>query len=98
MWQGKSTMGIYVAGYENDEGKYWKNGQAILLKGEAAMSFASSIAAVDNDVYLTGVEYRGFVNGFPTGVVAKYLKNGQPIALTDGSTIAEVSDIVVVKR
>ena len=50
---------------------------------------------------MAGAEYRGYVpNGTPaiTGAVAKYLKNGQPVLLTDGSTIAEVSDIVVVKR
>lgn len=89
---------IYVVGWENYQGKYWKNGQLILLKGEAAMSFASSIAVLDNDVYLTGIEYRGLVNGSPTGAIAKYLKNGLPVTLTDGLKIVGVSDIEVVKR
>jgi hypothetical protein len=92
---------IHVAGWENYQGKYWKNGQDILLKGDAAMSYITSITVVDNNVYVAGIEYRGFVpNGSPpvTGSVAKYLKNGQPVSLTDGSTIAEVSEIAIVKR
>ncbi len=53
------------------------------------MSWAASIAVVDNDVYLVGKK---------GSVVAKYLKNGQPITLTDGSTLVDVTDIVIVKR
>jgi hypothetical protein len=73
---------VYVAVWDNDVAKYWKNGQTITLGPGAA----GSIAVMNSDVYVTD------------GYVDKYWKNGQAIALTDGTKNAYVSRIFVIKR
>ena len=47
-----------------------------------------------SDVYVAGTEY----NGSNGGGVAKYWKDGEAIALSDGTKDASANSIVVVKR
>lgn len=91
---------VYVAGSETNGtahvAKYWKNGQAVTLtNGAAVHATATSIAIAGTDVYVAGWEgdFVGRLGG--TGSVAKYWKNGQEIALTNGSRYAYTSTIAL---
>jgi hypothetical protein len=60
---------------------YWGNGKAVPLTNGPGISIANSIYVVGNDVYVAGYEAVGNENL----TVAKYWKNGVPVALTAGS-------------
>jgi len=60
------------------------------LTDGASYAVAYAIDVVGEDVYVVGMEYNS------TGIgVAKYWKNGVPIALTDGGYFAFATSIVL---
>ncbi|MBS1919507.1 MAG: hypothetical protein JST17_04560 [Bacteroidetes bacterium] len=89
--QSNKTVDIYVAGSENGQAKYWKNGQEVLLNSQSYESDATSITVVGNDVYVAGSEGDFFMYGKNK---AKYWKNGQEVLLT-GPTGAGATSIAV---
>ncbi len=82
---------VYVAGAEfgsqnvPSRAMFWKNGQPFYLTGPA-LAEAKAITVSGNDVYVAGKELG----------VAKYWKNGQAVALTNGQFDAEATDILVI--
>jgi hypothetical protein len=82
---------VYVAGAELGSqnvavrAMYWKNGQPFYLTGPT-LAEANAITVSGNDVYVAGKEFG----------VAKYWKNGQAVALTNGQFDAEARDILVI--
>ncbi|MGV3527271.1 MAG: PKD domain-containing protein [Flavisolibacter sp.] len=91
---------VYVAGSESNGSvhlaKYWKNGQAVTLTtGSTVYSSAASIAISLDDVFIAGWEgdFVGRAGG--NGAVAKYWRNGQALALTNGSTYGYSSSVAV---
>jgi hypothetical protein len=90
---------VYVAGAEyygmRAAVKYWKNGQEVALtSGSATYAQGTSIAISGSDVYVAG--WYGDVYGSAGGSESKasYWKNGQEVALTNGTTYAHASSIV----
>ncbi len=90
---------VYVAGFEDDANykrvaKVWKNGIATALPISAAATSSSAHAVVvsGSDVYVAGAET---IDVLASKYIAKYWKNGIPIALTDGTTNSYVSSIAV---
>jgi hypothetical protein len=87
---------VYVAGWEGDfldmsknRAKYWKNGQEVFLTG-ATGGGANAIVVSGGDVYVAGYDMQAGI------WIAKYWKNGVAVALTDGSKMADATDIAVV--
>jgi len=85
---------VYVAGWEYggpSMPKYWKNGNLVDLtdgtnsgyESSDAGFYATCIAASGTDVYVAGYINYGALYGNKT--VAKYWKNGSPVALSDTS-------------
>ncbi len=83
---------IYVAGWERGGSStpmYWKNGNLVNLTDGTNSGYehyepgfyAGSIAVSGNDVYVAGYINYGALYGNKT--VAKYWKNGNPVALSD---------------
>ncbi|MDX9883233.1 MAG: hypothetical protein RBS73_14315 [Prolixibacteraceae bacterium] len=58
---------VYIAGYEGNVAKYWKNGVATSLTDGTKNAHAIDISVSGNDIYVAGTE----------GKVAKYWKNGK---------------------
>jgi hypothetical protein len=84
---------VYVAGSEHNGTapvvKYWKNGQEVALtNGSTTNASAASIAIAGNDVYVAGWEGDDYGRVGGSGATAKYWKNGQEVALTNGTTYA----------
>ena len=77
-----------LATYTNNKAKYWKNGQEVILTAPYGGG-AASIAVDGNDVYVAGWDYGG------TKMKAIYWKNGQPVYLSDGTTDAKATCIVL---
>lgn len=72
---GNSNTGgnVYIAGYEGNVAKYWKNGVATSLTDGTKVSAATDIFVSGNDVYVAGGE----------GETAKYWKNGKAVVLSE---------------
>jgi hypothetical protein len=86
----KVAKWVYVAGWEGDVAKYWKNGIATNLTDGTNMARAYSIYVKGSDVHVAGREILG--NG---NAVAKYWKNGIVADLTDGTTYAQANSVFV---
>lgn len=79
---------VYVSGNENNnaspaksEAKYWKNGTAITLEGDASSNlYTTSIYVLNDDVYVAGYEIKSNGTNIP-----KYWKNGIAVNLSDGT-------------
>ncbi|UII33181.1 IPT/TIG domain-containing protein [Fulvivirga ulvae] len=73
---------VYVVGYGTDSesgnvvAKYWKNGTPVNLTDGSRPAFASDIAIVEDDIYISGSSTNN--NGEE---IAKYWKNGKPLNL-----------------
>jgi hypothetical protein len=84
-----SGTDVYVAGFENNgtrvlNAKYWKNGTAVNITNGPYPAIANSIAVSGNDVYVAGYEGIGVNQSYLNGLgIAKYWKNGSPVALSD---------------
>jgi len=70
------------------QAQYWNNDVQVSLGKYAG---ASSVAISGNDVYIAGYEWEED----KTELVAKYWKNGQPVALTDGTVYSYANSIFV---
>lgn len=72
---GNSNTGenVYIAGYEGNVAKYWKNGVATSLTDGTKNAYATDIFVSGNDVYVAGGE----------GEAAKYWKNGKAVVLSE---------------
>jgi hypothetical protein len=100
-----SGTDIYVGGFDVTNGAYalprcWKNGVALpvsLSTGNISAGLPVVLGVVygvfvsGSDVYLSGSQAPSSGNQ-----VATYWKNGTPVALTDGSTVAEATGITLV--
>jgi hypothetical protein len=97
-WSGYDAQGNYV-----DVQGYWKNGTFIALltatnQGQKGAGAIGPIIVQAADVYVAGVEYEMTPTGPGTAVfmpVAIYWKNGTPVTLTDGMTLASVTSMAV---
>jgi hypothetical protein len=74
-----SANHVYVSGYTyagtHTEAVYWKDGvRNVLSSNDSQVELANAIGVSGSDVYVAG----------KSGYVAKYWKNGSPVALTDG--------------
>ncbi|HLZ89575.1 MAG TPA: hypothetical protein VKQ52_20115, partial [Puia sp.] len=89
-----SGMDIYVAGWDMNNGAYsvpkcWKNGVALPMTF-SVLGVAHSVYVDGSDVYVAGSQ--GPANG---NFIATYWKNGTPTTLTDGTSVAEATGVVV---
>lgn len=92
---------VYAVGYTGNLYKssstatFWKNGLQIpLTDSSKTTASAKSIFVKGSDVYIAGYETMGVgVGSFSFNKVAKYWKNGQPVALTDGTRPAYANSI-----
>ncbi|HET6721374.1 MAG TPA: hypothetical protein VFH07_01435 [Chitinophagaceae bacterium] len=89
---------VYVAGQNwYYRATYWKNGIAVPLSKDSMIGRAFSIVVSGNDVYVAGddvvMDSIAPYGGAP--FIAKYWKNGMPVSLTDGSTTARATSIVI---
>ena len=88
---------IYVAGVSYSavawlpSAKCWKNGQDLLNIGitTRSPSYLNSITVIGSDVSVAGGDHNGFYE------IAEYWKNGQPVALSDGTKSAWAYSIAV---
>ncbi|MDP4216085.1 MAG: IPT/TIG domain-containing protein [Bacteroidota bacterium] len=85
---------VYVSGWDMNNGSYpaprcWKNGVALNMTF-SVLGVAHSVYVDGSDVYIAGSQ--GPANG---NFIATYWKNGTPTTLTDGSTVAEATGVVV---
>ncbi len=74
---------VYLAGYNGSTAAYWKNGKLFSLPNG---TYAHSVYATDNDVYIAGEYNDGNLR-------AVYWKNGTANFLTDGSHAALANSI-----
>ncbi len=84
-----SGTDVYVAGYEGNFAKYWKNGIGVSLSDG---TMATAIAISGADVYVAGWEDQPYT--------AKYWKNGIAVSLKnkDGSEGYFANSIFVVEK
>jgi hypothetical protein len=89
---------VYVAGYESHEGtkwngKYWKDGEAVIINPEASVNFYS-VSVINGVVYLAG-DYKPMPpNGIPP--TANYWVNGERVQCSTQKSFA--SSMIVVPR
>jgi hypothetical protein len=83
-----SGSDVYVAGYDGNQARVWKNGQALNLNNSANYRI-KSIAISGTDVYAVG-ECNCFSN-----VILRYWKNGEETDLTEETSYAFGYDIEV---
>ncbi len=86
----KAARAVYVAGWEGNVAKYWKNGTATNLSNGVYHARANSIFVSAGDIHIAGREI--LANG---NAIAKYWKNGIPTNLTDGTDYAEAHAVFV---
>jgi hypothetical protein len=89
-----SNGDVYVAGWDMNNGSYaaprcWKSGVALNMTF-GVLGVAHSVFVDGSDVYVAGSQ--GPASG---NFIATYWKNGTPTTLTDGSTVAEATGVVV---
>ena len=100
-----SGSDVYAAGFE-DKGAiisdylstYWKNGKSVHLSNGFHNAYAKAIAVSGNDICVAGEEINYEVSiggGSGPTYYAIYWKNGHRVNLTDGSTPASASSIVI---
>ncbi len=81
---------VYVAGYEGEVAKYWKNGVAVSLTDGTNKAQVDDITVYNGDVYIVGFEDNS------SGIrVGKYWKNGLPTNFAGIDNSNEPSAIVV---
>jgi hypothetical protein len=84
-----SGTDVYVAGWEMQAGgyvaKYWKNGVAVTLTGVQQFAWATDIAVVGGDVYVSGYD----------GKFARVWRNGQVIGPVNVGNASHASGIAV---
>lgn len=87
---------VYVAGSAGNP-CYWKNGQAIVLTNGQYKANITGMVVSGKDVYVCGNEYIPEYNGANANLIsiAKYWKNGQATALTNGQQSARANSIAV---
>jgi hypothetical protein len=91
-----ASKGVYVAGYENNVAKYWKDGKSILLSDSVNLTTAGAtcITVAGNDVYVGGYEINTGPNPVANLVrIAKYWKNGVSVNLTDPASYTNAPGI-----
>ena len=79
----------HIVGYENNSGMYWKNGISTPFTGSDSGGNPMSVYSIGNDIYMAG--YVSDANG----TRAAYWKNGDVHYLTDGTSYASASAIVI---
>lgn len=90
-----SGSDVYIAGREYgpphyDVAQYWKNGVPVILTDNTETAEAFSVVVAGSDVYVAGYENKLTQINHTNVVnpVAKYWKNGVPVELSDGLTVA----------
>lgn len=80
---------VYVAGTKHEKGIYWVNGQEYVLPADGT-TYINALFVSGEDVYVAGE-----VRTEDTKPIAQYWKNGNPVALTDGTREAVLYGIWV---
>ena len=92
-WESEYVKNETDGYYNNRVAKLWKNGIAQnLTNGEQSMTTATSVFALDKDIYVIGEGSNGVYS------IVKLWKNGVEYDITDGTTSGHANSIFVKRR